>query len=229
MAPSSNYAASLPQPDVQSFLTEYENAPGTQSVVVPNPSTPGILDIDLTTGLNAPPLVSYFKTINNDYRGNSQCSLYIDPSSNPVTIHARKTTATFTPVKYDDMFFDDIKTLYDLDAPETGHTKVEQTYSDYRKGDKAKLDSLAYLALNVVYLYALPLATLRAEPNAGAGLRVAGNGVAAEFSGTQDWQKFSYPFRVQEGGTTVSAVCELRASRGEAWFDTSSLRIVKIR
>jgi hypothetical protein len=32
-------------------------------------------------------------------------------------------------------------------APETGRMKVEQTYSDDRKGDKAKLDSLAYLPL----------------------------------------------------------------------------------
>jgi hypothetical protein len=45
------------------------------------------------------------------------------------------------------MFFDDIKTLYDLDAPETGRIAVEQTYSDYRKGDRARLDSLGYLAL----------------------------------------------------------------------------------
>ena len=45
------------------------------------------------------------------------------------------------------MFFDDIKTLYDLDAPETGRITVEQTYSDYRKGDKARLDSLGYLPL----------------------------------------------------------------------------------
>ena len=45
------------------------------------------------------------------------------------------------------MFFDDIKTLYDLDAPETGRISVEQTYSDYRKGDRARLDSLGYLPL----------------------------------------------------------------------------------
>lgn len=74
---------------------------------------------------------------------------FANPSgqSNPVTIHARKTSATFAPVKYTDMFFDDIKTLYDLDAPETHSIKVEQIYSDYRKGGKAKLDSLAYLPL----------------------------------------------------------------------------------
>ena len=65
---------------------------------------------------------------------------FANPSgqSNPVTIHARKTAATFQPLKYADMFFDDIKTLYDLDAPETGRIKVEQIYSDYRKGNKAK-------------------------------------------------------------------------------------------
>src|SRR4029077_21207285 len=67
--------------------------------------------------------------------------------SNPVTIHARKSSATFTPRQDTDMFFDDIKTLYDLDAPETGLIRVEQTYSDYRKGNKAKLDTLAYLPL----------------------------------------------------------------------------------
>jgi len=74
---------------------------------------------------------------------------FANPSgqSNPVTIHARRTAASFTPAPYTDMFFDDIKTLYDLDAPESGRIAVEQTYSDYRKGEKARLDSLAYLPL----------------------------------------------------------------------------------
>ena len=74
---------------------------------------------------------------------------FANPSgqSNPVTIYGRKTTATFPPQKFDDMFFDDMKTLYDLGAPDTGAVKVEQTYSDYRMGEKATLDSLGYLAL----------------------------------------------------------------------------------
>ena len=46
-----------------------------------------------------------------------------------------------------DMFFDDVKTLYDLEAPESGRVTVEQIYSDYRKGARARLDSLAYLPL----------------------------------------------------------------------------------
>lgn len=74
---------------------------------------------------------------------------FANPSgqSNPVTIHARRTTATFTPSAFEDMFFDDVKTLYDLDAPETGRITVEQIYSDYRKGERARLDSLSYLPL----------------------------------------------------------------------------------
>jgi len=69
---------------------------------------------------------------------------FANPSgqSNPVTIHARRTTATFTPSPGRDMFFDDIKTIYDLDAPESGRIHVDQTYSDYRKGDRAQLDML---------------------------------------------------------------------------------------
>jgi spore coat protein CotH len=67
------------------------------------------------------------------------------------------------------------------------------------------------------------------EPNSGAGLRVSHNGVSAELSGTQDWQKFAYPFQVPEGGSQVEVICELRASRGEAWFDTASLRLVRLR
>jgi hypothetical protein len=74
---------------------------------------------------------------------------FANPSgqSNPVTIHARRTAAAFAPARFTDMFFDDIKTLYDLDAPETGRISVEQTYSDYRRGDRARLDSLSYLTL----------------------------------------------------------------------------------
>jgi hypothetical protein len=75
--------------------------------------------------------------------------MFANPSgqSNPVTIHARRTTATFPPRHDPDMFFDDIKTLYDLDAPDTGRIRVDQIYSDYRKGAAAKLDALAYLPL----------------------------------------------------------------------------------
>lgn len=74
---------------------------------------------------------------------------FANPSgqSNPVTIHARRTSAAFGSQPFEDMFFDDIKTLYDLDQPSTGRMNVEQTYSDYRKGATATLDTLRYLPI----------------------------------------------------------------------------------
>jgi hypothetical protein len=45
------------------------------------------------------------------------------------------------------MFFDDVKTLYDLETPESGRVKVDQSYSDYRKGVRAQLDTLGQLPL----------------------------------------------------------------------------------
>jgi len=77
---------------------------------------------------------------------------FANPSgqSNPVTIHARRTSAAFTPSAFQDMFFDDVKTIYDLDQPETHRIRVDQSYSEYRNGDTATLDSLSYLRLREV-------------------------------------------------------------------------------
>jgi hypothetical protein len=92
---------------------------------------------------------------------------FANPSgqSNPVTIHARKTTATFAPTAGADIFFDDIKTLYDLDQPETHKMAIDQSYSDYRKGASANLDSLSYLPLQELKVVDLdtakPLTTLK--------------------------------------------------------------------
>jgi hypothetical protein len=75
---------------------------------------------------------------------------FANPSgqANNLTIHATKTPAAFTPSPDRDVFFDDIKTLYDLGAPETGRFNVEQTYSDPRRGATATLDVLNYLSLS---------------------------------------------------------------------------------
>lgn len=95
---------------------------------------------------------------------------FANPSgqSNPVTIHARKTAAAFTPAPYTDMFFDDVKTLYDLGAPETGTFAVQQTYSDYRKGDHARLDSLSYLAIKDLQVIDLDTAKALTPARQGA-------------------------------------------------------------
>jgi hypothetical protein len=92
---------------------------------------------------------------------------FANPSgqANPVTIHARKTTAVFAPAPAVDMFADDVKTRYDLGDPAAGSFAVEQTYSDPRRGTRARLDLLEYLPmtdLRVVDLdTARPLAPAR--------------------------------------------------------------------
>ena len=99
---------------------------------------------------------------------------FANPSgqSNPVTIHARRTTAAFPPRNDPDMFFDDVKTLYALGAPEAGTIKVEQTYSDYRKGDKATLNSLEYLPLTDLRVVDLDTAKTLAVVKSGAASAV---------------------------------------------------------
>ncbi len=94
---------------------------------------------------------------------------FANPSgqSNPVTIHARKTGATFTSAPYTDMFFDDMKTLYDLGDPAAGMLSVQQTYSDYRRGGTLRLDSLSYLALKD--LKVIDLDTARVLPTVKRG------------------------------------------------------------
>jgi len=94
---------------------------------------------------------------------------FANPSgqSNPVTIHARRTTATFTPSTGRDMFFDDVKTIYDLDPPESGRIHFDQSYSDYRKGDRAYLDVLNDVPLQDVKVVDLDTAKALAPQRQG--------------------------------------------------------------
>jgi hypothetical protein len=64
----------------------------------------------------------------------------------------------------------------------------------------------------------------------GAGLRVAG-GIreSANVVGDSDWRPLSAEFEVAAERQEVELVCELRASAGEAWFGTDSLRLLQIQ
>lgn len=63
----------------------------------------------------------------------------------------------------------------------------------------------------------------------GAGLRISRGSIPQGLTGTVAWRDFVYPFLVQDGGSSVEFVCELNASKGEVWFDTGSLKIVRVR
>ena len=65
--------------------------------------------------------------------------------------------------------------------------------------------------------------------NHGAALRAADFPAPRDHRllGTQGWQKASASFEITNGEQEVDLMCELRASRGQAWFDLDSLRLVR--
>ena len=46
--------------------------------------------------------------------------------------------------------------------------------------------------------------------------------------GSQPWKSLQVPFEVGEREQEIDLVCELRASKGTAWFDKESLRLVRL-
>ncbi len=139
---------------------------------------------------------------------------FANPSglSNPFTLHARKTTAQFKPNNMTDMFFDDVKTLYDLSDPQTHTVKVDQIYSDYRMGGKPTLDLLSYTPLQQLKVTDLdtgkPLVTSKSGNNTivqlevpivndkqSAHLRVEGNLVDPAYTAVNGELVFDRPMR----------------------------------
>jgi len=63
----------------------------------------------------------------------------------------------------------------------------------------------------------------------GAGLRIAGQEREADsLVGTSPWRPLKADFEVSSGPKEIEFICEMRASAGEAWFDASSMRVVRL-
>lgn len=62
----------------------------------------------------------------------------------------------------------------------------------------------------------------------GATLRILGRPrTAGDMLGNREWEKLEAVFEIAGPEDEVNAVCELRASKGDAWFDLGSLRLVE--
>jgi hypothetical protein len=62
----------------------------------------------------------------------------------------------------------------------------------------------------------------------GAGVRIGGRRPeSARLTGTSAWRELSAAFEVTLPMEKVDLICELRAAAGDAWFDLSSLEIVR--
>jgi len=66
--------------------------------------------------------------------------------------------------------------------------------------------------------------------NHGAGLRIAGPGLArsALLQRDQPWTRAQVLFNTSAREQEVELICELRASGGEAWFELESLRLIRV-
>jgi len=62
----------------------------------------------------------------------------------------------------------------------------------------------------------------------GAHLRISGIQPPPVLHGDSEWTMLSFPFEVLEPAREVTLVCELKGNKGEAWFDTSSLKVRRL-
>jgi hypothetical protein len=63
----------------------------------------------------------------------------------------------------------------------------------------------------------------------GAGLRIGGRPRQSEdLLGTSTWSLLATEFEVGQSGGDVEFICELRASSGEAWYDSASLQVRRV-
>jgi hypothetical protein len=74
----------------------------------------------------------------------------------------------------------------------------------------------------------VPLEVDTARKGAGAGIRQSRKEPRLHsFVGDNEWQSADYEFTVPAETDEVVLLCELRAEKGEAWFDLASLKLRK--
>ncbi|HTD85439.1 MAG TPA: CotH kinase family protein [Candidatus Binatia bacterium] len=67
------------------------------------------------------------------------------------------------------------------------------------------------------------------DVGSGAGLRISGGKRTNKLVGDKDWTALEYDFEVPGAEMEVELVCELRATKGQVWFDASSLRLARAK
>lgn len=67
------------------------------------------------------------------------------------------------------------------------------------------------------------------DPAAGAGLRISGGKLAGKLTGDAAWTTLDHSFEAAYEGEEKELVCELRARQGEVWFDSQSLRLIRMK
>jgi spore coat protein H len=73
------------------------------------------------------------------------------------------------------------------------------------------------------------IAPQESDMGSGAGLRISGGKRTNKLSGDKDWTPLEYEFEVPGSEGEVELVCELRATKGQVWFDANSLRLARVK
>jgi hypothetical protein len=67
------------------------------------------------------------------------------------------------------------------------------------------------------------------ERTGGAAIRISGGKTDRGLAGDSDWSRLEFDFGVDgDQPRAIVLVCELRAAEGTAWFDESSLEVVRL-
>ena len=74
------------------------------------------------------------------------------------------------------------------------------------------------------------VSVLNTNKGGGAGIRQHGitKPRTNKLEGDSSWQPLAYEFQVAHEEDEIQLLCELRANKGEVWFDLDSLRLLKI-
>jgi hypothetical protein len=65
------------------------------------------------------------------------------------------------------------------------------------------------------------------DPKGGAGLRISRRKFSRQLPAETPWTTVTFDFEVAQEQAEVELVCELRARKGEAWFDQGTLRLIR--
>ncbi|MEO8428281.1 MAG: CotH kinase family protein [Verrucomicrobiota bacterium] len=89
----------------------------------------------------------------------------------------------------------------------------------------ARLDSGQYRLVARMKTEGVVLGT--EDQKAGVGLRISRHKFGQKIPGDKEWTLVGFDFDVQQDQSDVELVCELRAVRGDVWFDLKSLKLIR--
>lgn len=116
----------------------------------------------------------------------------------------------------------------DADGRETLNIRVaEQTVASWRARVRLAPGQYRFEAL----ARTAGVEAVQDAVGAGAGIRISGSrrSDSEKLGRDTPWQSLRYEFDVASADEDITLVCELRARKGQVWFDAGSLRLIRLK